>query len=399
MLLLNKFHTSYCTNIHPGQDWPTTFASLKKYLEPIRSEVAPGEHFGVGLRLSDQASRELGEDAQLKQFKQWLESENFYVFTMNGFPYGAFHGTRVKDRVHDPDWTRPERLEYTLRLFRQLGMLLPRGMDGGISTSPISYKHWHATEMDRGQAMRKGARNMAEVALALHRFRETEGTTLHLDIEPEPDGLLENSEDVVRFWEEYLMPEGIALLMDRLGIGADAAREALNRHITLCYDICHFALAFERPEEVISKLDRAGIRIGKIQVSAALRIRPVKGDRSGPLEALKAFDEPIYLHQVTERTGEGVKTYPDLPECLNTVGKYSELRAHFHVPIFTEKFGMLEATQPEILEVLELLKHRPFCSHLEVETYTWDVLPPGLKQDLSTSIARELRWLKSHLQR
>lgn len=398
MLVRGQFHTTYCTNVHPGADWEGTFRSLETHLGPIRSALAPDGAFGLGLRLSDQASRELGEGKELGRFRDWLQARQIYVFTMNGFPFGNFHGQPVKDQVHQPDWTTPARKEYTLRLFRQLAYLLPDGLDGGISTSPVSYKHWHPEGPARDAVLRQGARAMAEVALELARTEARTGKYLHLDIEPEPDGLLENTEDVLRFFGEFLLPQGVPLLSEQLAIDPHQARELLLRHLTLCYDICHFALAFETPSEVFPRLADAGIRTGKIQVSAALRIRPQKGDREGVLRALEAFDEPIYLHQVTARTSRGVRTWPDLPELLQNPGVFEELRAHYHVPIFTERYGLLEATQQEIVEVLDYLKQHPVCHHLEVETYTWEVLPQGLKEELSASISRELAWLQKHLE-
>ena len=398
MLIRNQFHTTYCTNIHPGQDWATTFAALERHLGEVKEAVAPEGDFGLGLRLSDRASRELGEGDRLTAFKKWLDERHIYVFTMNGFPFGNFHGERVKDEVHRPDWTTPERLAYTLRLFRQLNVLLPSGQEGGISTSPVSYRYWHTTASERRQALETGARQMAEVALALVLAERQTGAYMHLDIEPEPDGLLENTQDVLDFFANYLLPEGIPILTHRLSVNQATARELLLRHITVCYDICHFALAFEEPDWAIGQMERAGIRIGKVQVSAALRIRPGRQGRDAVLDVLTDFDEPVYLHQVTARSGSGVRTWPDLPELFRDPPEFEELRAHFHVPVFTESYGLLEATQPEIIQVLDYLKAHPVCKHLEVETYTWDVLPQGLKQGLAGDIARELNWLKTQLE-
>lgn len=387
-----SLHLTYCTNIHPGSDWQTTFGALSEYLPGVRQAVAPEKPFGLGLRLSDKASRELGEGETLEAFKQWLEEQQIYVFTMNGFPYGDFHGAPVKGQVHHPDWTDPLRLEYTLRLFRQLEHLMPQGSEAGISTSPVSYRHWHKTPKAREAAMRTGARRMAEVAVFLAQREAASGNYLHLDVEPEPDGLLENTRDVLDFYDTYLLPEGIPVLQQELRIDAVQARLLLLRHITLCYDICHFALAYEPAATVIPALKAAGIRIGKVQVSAALKVQ-AGTDRAGALEALRAFDEPIYLHQVTQQTPQGVRTFSDLPELFAIQPEFEELRAHFHVPICTRTFGRLQATQDEILDVLHYLERDAFTTHLEVETYTWEVLPPGLKEDLGASIARELNWL------
>src|SRR6056297_2489018 len=153
MFLKNKFHLSYCTNIHPGQDWNSTFNSIKKHVPGIKKRVAPNQPFGLGLRLSNKASEELNRGDAMSDFKQWLELNDVYVFTMNGFPYGNFHNERVKENVHTPDWTTTERLDYTQRLFNQLALLIPEGLHGGISTSPISYKHWFKTEDEKSTAL------------------------------------------------------------------------------------------------------------------------------------------------------------------------------------------------------------------------------------------------------
>jgi hypothetical protein len=396
MQIDRQFHLTYCTNVHPGADWKTTFAALEAHLVQIRTAVSPNAPFGLGLRLSDKASRELDMGNQLDLFADWLRANDIYVFTMNGFPYGNFHGQPVKDQVHFPDWTTSQRWDYTDRLFRQLAYLLPEGMEGGISTSPVSYRHWHKTEIDRDQVLRTGAQQMAKIALQLVNIETQTGKYLHLDIEPEPDGMLEKTADVLEFFHRFLIPEGTELLVSVLGVTEEAAKALLLRHLTLCYDVCHFALAFEDPQHVFSEMEKAGIRIGKIQVSAALRIPEFVPDNTEIISALQAYNEPVYLHQVTTKTENGVKTWSDLPELFKEKQSYGELRAHFHVPIFSESFGVLGATQREILEVVDYIKAHPICKHLEVETYTWEVLP-GHKDELSRSISRELLWLHAHL--
>ncbi|MEX2568428.1 MAG: xylose isomerase, partial [Cyclobacteriaceae bacterium] len=109
------FHLTYCTNIHPGESWDATFKNLKKYIPGIKSRISPDRAFAIGLRLSDEASRELTREENLVKFKNWLKEIDSYVFTLNGFPYGGFHRQVVKDEVHHPDWTTPERKDYTIR--------------------------------------------------------------------------------------------------------------------------------------------------------------------------------------------------------------------------------------------------------------------------------------------
>ncbi len=397
MLVSNFYHTTYCTNIHPGEDWKTTFDSLKNYVPLVKSQVSKTQEFGLGLRLSNKASEELGFGSKLQEFKDWLTAHQIYIFTMNGFPYGNFHGEAVKDKVHRPDWTTQERVDYTIRLFKQLNFLLPEGISGGISTSPISYKHWYSSEEELDHAKKVGAQGMIAVALRLYQTEKETGNYLHLDIEPEPDGILENSDEVISFFKEYLIPIGVDRFKKEFGIPNDNAERIIKRHLTICYDICHFSLAYEEPEHTFQKFLGNDIKIGKIQVSAALKVLFNETDNQPIWESLSKFNEPTYLHQVTELSDEGVKTHADLPELLEKKGRRAQLRAHFHVPIFLQKFPPLYSTQDHILKVIDYLKKNKICDHLEIETYTWDVLPIDLKTALSDSIIREINWLKERL--
>jgi hypothetical protein len=397
MQLKKDLHVTYCTNIHPGQDWNSTFDSIQKHVPGIKKEVSKNQPFGLGLRLSNKASEELDMGTNMSVFQKWLANNDVYVFTMNGFPYGNFHDERLKDMVHAPDWTTIERLKYTKRLFRQLSQLLPTGMNGGISTSPISYKYWHNTEQETIEAFEVGAQQMLRVAKYLFELEETTGKYLHLDIEPEPDGLLENSDEVVSFFSNYLLPFGIPYLKEELNLNGKEAEAAIKRYITICYDICHFSLAYEEPSDTFTKFERENIIVGKIQVSAALKIRFSGTDDKLIWKELSRFNEPTYLHQVTEKIGNTVKTYSDLPVILEKKGHHQELRAHYHVPIFLEKYGALFSTQDHIIKTLDFIQDHPVSEHLEIETYTWDVLPSDLKQDLSESIVREINWLKTRL--
>src|SRR2546423_4182664 len=147
MRLRAGHHLGYSTNVHPGETWSDTFRALKQFTLPIRDAIAPNESFGIGLRLSDLASRELVEPRVLAGFRDWLESNDCYVFTMNGFPFGRFHGGPVKERVFEPDWTTNERLQYTTRLFDILAALLPNDTAGSVSTLPGSFKEFISSDV------------------------------------------------------------------------------------------------------------------------------------------------------------------------------------------------------------------------------------------------------------
>ncbi|MGN8055884.1 metabolite traffic protein EboE [Pedobacter sp. 22163] len=401
---LTSGHLTFCTNIYAGENWMAHFAVLKDSFPVLKAQLSPEAPMGIGLRLSNLASIELLQENHLETFKQWLEQEGGYVFTMNGFPYGGFHHTRVKDQVHAPDWTTRDRVEYTLRLAEILSLLLPEGMDGGISTSPLSYKPWFKAALEREKATVTASTHILEVAEGLAKIHKKTDKIIHLDIEPEPDGFLESGPEFINWFENELLPIGKTYFSDRPGLNANDAENLIKMHIRLCYDVCHFAIGYEPHIAIIDELQEKGIQIGKIQISAALKakIPSSVSERTAVLDQLGRFDEPTYLHQVIARKNDGsLLRYPDLADALSE-GKNPEVeewRAHFHVPIFVEDMGLIQSTQSDITEVLNLQKSKPFTAHLEVETYTWEVLPTALKAPLNDSIIRELAWVKNLLEK
>lgn len=396
----SNFHLSYCSNIHPGESWEATFENLKHYIPEVRKNLDFEGPFGIGLRLSHEASLILEKPEELARFQTWLQEENAYVFTLNGFPYGDFHRTVVKDQVHFPDWTTPERKDYTIRSFKILAQLLPEDQDGGISTSPVSYRHWFKTQEAFDQGMEVATSHLMEVVTELAKIEAETGQLLHLDIEPEPDGILENSDEMVWLFTDWLLPKGAPELAKRLGISPEESEALIKRHIQVCYDVCHFAIVYEKPEETFEKFAKAGLKIGKVQISAALKLM-LDQDRGVLKNQLSEFAESTYLHQVVGRNSDGsLISYPDLLPALEKLedAKEEEWRIHFHVPVFMKKYGEFESTNFLIEEVLKVLQSKPELSnHLEVETYTWEVLPPESRLPLAESISRELAWVISQL--
>ena len=393
-------HLGYCTNIHAGESWNQHFSALKENFAEIKRSLSPDSAMGIGLRLSHLASVELLEGNNLQEFKLWLSDNEAYVFTMNGFPYGGFHHTVVKEQVHAPDWTSSARLDYTLRLFDILSAILPEGIKGGISTSPLSYRHWFSSEAALNMAKQEATKNILKVVIRLCQIKQETGKSLHLDIEPEPDGILETGREFIDWFEEDLLSKGIPYLQEILGVPAVEAATHIREHINLCYDVCHFAIGYESHKDILEELNSKEIKTGKIQISAALKARfSQAGDsREAILAAFEKFNEPTYLHQVIARMDDGTLVrYPDLAQALASGDEAEEWRAHFHVPVFADDFGTLESTQTDITEVLNLYLACSFTEHLEVETYTWEVLPDSLKVPLAESITRELQWVKKIL--
>jgi hypothetical protein len=395
---VNTGHLTYCTNIHAGKNWEEDFNALKQNFPVIKQTIAPNEPLGLGLRLSNEASLELRNEETLLQFKQWLTENDAYVFTMNGFPYGDFHHTVVKEHVHSPDWTTDKRKDYTVRLFHILKALLPEGMDGGISTSPLSYRHWFKNEVDFNTAKKAATLNIITIIGLLMTIHQESGQLLHLDIEPEPDGILETGREFIDWFENDLLVLAAPILAEQFNISTQDATDHIKKHLCLCYDVCHFAIGYENHAAVLAELEQKGIRVGKIQISAALKA-DIKGsiaERAAIKTSFSAFNESTYLHQVVALKKDGsLIRYPDLPQALEDfdLENIEQWRSHFHVPISIKEIGLLQSTQDDITTLLELQKNKPFTNHLEVETYTWEVLPEQIKLPIAQSISNELNWV------
>lgn len=403
-------HLTYCTNVHPGETWAAVRENLARYVVPVRERFSPGAPFGLGLRLSAEAAATLARPDQLAELRAFLADHGLYVFTVNGFPYGRFHGAPVKERVYLPDWRDPARLAYTNQLADVLAALLPDGVDGTISTLPGAFAASGPDDAERIAAA------MAAHVAHLVRVRATTGRRIALAIEPEPCCLLETVAQTVDFFTRHLFAPGPAAVLAReAGLAPAAAEAALREHVGVCFDACHMAVEFEEPAAALAAFARAGIRVAKVQVSAGLRVPldDATAHDATARAALAAFAEDVYLHQVVERRGDGtIVRYVDLPQALaaddpgaDTPARAGarEWRVHFHVPLFRERLGPFESTQAYVRDLLQLLRDRPAwagppCEHFEVETYTWDVLPEQFRgEDIVTAVVRELDWTAAQL--
>lgn len=388
---------TYCTNIHPGESWAEVRSNLARFVLPVRERVAPGEPFGLGLRLSGRAARELAGPGQLAEFRAFLREHGLYVFTLNGFPHGTFHGQPVKEEVYRPDWLEEERLAYTNQLADLLAALLPEGVEGTISTVPGAFAPRVSNEREAAEMAARMARHVHH----LLRLRDSEVSRIALALEPEPCCHLETVSDAVDFFAEHLFGgAGVDTLAREAGLSRPAAEAALRTHLGICFDTCHMAVEFEDPADALARIDAAGIRLLKVQVSAGLRVTRLDASTR---EALRAFADGVYLHQVVERGADGgLRRYLDLPDALAAAidgeEEPREWRVHFHVPLFLRRLGAFESTQDYASEALALIRARADCQHYEVETYTWDVLPEEYRGGgIIAAVARELEWAMAHL--
>ncbi|MBI4848035.1 MAG: metabolite traffic protein EboE [Nitrospirae bacterium] len=387
---------TYCTNIHPGESWDEVLLNLRTHVLEVKKTVSPDKSFPIGLRLSNLASTEIDEKASAC-FSEWCQQQDCYVATINGFPYGSFHSPIVKEKVYLPDWRDRKRVEYTKRLAGLLDAWMPAGVTGSISTVPVGFKDYIGNPpippLSKGgeggfDIIRK---NLMTVLKHLDSLKQRSGKEIILSLEPEPGCVLETTEDVVNFLGQMNFPG------------------QLKENIGVCFDCCHHAVEFEEPSKALSRIDESGIRLGKVQVSSALRL--VKPHR----ETLDKFAEPCYLHQTVVRKQDGsLIRYNDLSDALRDYQENAEeeWRIHFHVPVFFDKSDSYGTTRDFTEEVISIL-YNPSVSPLdkggikggldknillEVETYTWDVLPSELQMNSVTqSIIREIQWVQEQI--
>lgn len=385
-------HLTYCLNIHPTQTFDEAIAALRGPVAEVKRAISPDAPFAVGLRFSGQALADLADPVKRSELKALLDTHGYLGVTVNGFPYGRFHGTRVKEEVYQPDWRSEERVRYTRDLADLMAEIAPRGAFVSLSTVPGTFK---PLSLGAGAAM---ADNYLRAVAHLIGLRAKTGVTVALAIEPEPACFLETIAETVAYFTDHLFGAAAAARVAELtGLTAAEAADALPQHLGLCYDVCHAAVEYEDPLDSIAALRDAGIPIHKLQLSAALRIPAV-----GPAEraALAAFDEPTYLHQVIRRTPDGLKPFVDLPQALalGDVADGEEWRVHFHVPVFLGDLGAFSSTRDFLQDILALHRQSPISPQLEVETYTWDVLPDTIRgKTVAEDIVSEMRWVLDQL--
>lgn len=392
-------HLTYCLNVHPGETWAENFSAIQTHARAVRAIVAPSVPFGLGLRLSRRAAGSLMDPGTRQTFKDFLAANNLYAFTINGFPYGAFHGTRVKEAVYQPDWRTRERVDYTLMLAEILADLLPEGVPGSISTVPGAYRAAVTDARDRAVM----AAALGEVAVALERLSNECGREISVGLEPEPDCLIETTEEMIAFMQQDMTAAALPVVCRELGIAKPQAEAVIRRRIGLCLDTCHSAMQFETPADALRKAIAAGVNVCKIQVSAALTAM----DPPVTAAQLAAFDDNVYLHQVRIRDANGhVSRFPDLQPALaqmtpggSAQASPREWRIHCHVPLDYIGDGTLGTTAGDLTPAFFAQVLKSGIAHLEIETYTFGVLPASLQAvGITSSIANEYKWVRGKVE-
>ncbi|MGI5365929.1 xylose isomerase [Streptomyces sp. A244] len=366
-------HLSYCTNVHAAEDLDGVLSQLSRYAEPVRERLGT-DCLGLGLWLARPvATRLLADRPALRTLRRELGLRGLEVVSLNAFPYAGFHAPSVKKDVYRPDWTTPERLSYTLDCARILAALLPDdARRGSVSTLPMAWR-----EAASAQTRRTAGRYLSSLADGLGDLARRTGRTIMVGLEPEPGCMIESTDQAVE-----------------LMAGLDRER------IGVCLDTCHLAVGFEQPAEALRRLSAAGLEVVKTQASCALEAVDLS---AAGRAALGRFAEQRFLHQTRERAADGrLAAVDDLPQALaGGLPGREPWRVHFHIPVHERPEPPLETTRPVLLDSLRALfgGSHAVTDHIEVETYTWSVLPGAREGDsgLVDGIAAELDWTRRAL--
>jgi len=389
-------HLTYSTLVHPGDTWEDMWTSLTTYVPEVKARVSPDKPFGVCLRLAAASAETLVEHPEeRRKLADFLASNDLYIFTVNAFVYGGFKGETVKERVYEPDWQTEERVRYTMNVADILAEVAPTAVNPSIQTPPMGFK----PKVTGPEVVAEYTSNVMRVVAHLVDIERRTGKTITLAIEPEPHCFVETTDEAIDYFANHLYSGATVERFARVvRLPISEANATLRKHLGVVYDVGHQAVEYEEPREALQKLIDAGIPVFKLQLAAALRVPEVTQE---DVDRLKRFAGTIYLTQTVERRDGQITHYLNMEDAIAAWEKHPgprEWRIHFHVPIFLERLGALQTTRSSTAQALQMHKATPLSRQVEIETYTWDVLPEEFKTgDIVEYVAREIEWAQSEL--
>jgi hypothetical protein len=388
---------TYSTLVHPADNWEQLWHSLNTYVPKVKSRIAGNKSFGVCVRLAAPTAETLvGSAAERQKLKKFLEDNDMYIYTANAFVYGHFKGDTVKEQVYEPDWRSDERSSYVMKVADILADVCPAGIAPSIQTSPLGFK----PRVTGADVVNSYTDHVLRVVAHLIALEDKTGRTVQLALEPEPYCFLETTDETIAYFRDHLYSGAAVEKLAKLAhVPIADANAALRRHLGIVYDICHQAVEYENIAESLQKLVDAGVPVFKLQEAAALHIPQVT---QSTVDTLKKYAKTIYLTQTLEKQNGKITKFLNVDDAIaafeRAPGGEREWRTHIHVPVFLEDLGQFRTTRFAIEDALRFHKQKPLSRHLEVETYTWDMLPESAKSnDIVDYICRELEWVKGQL--
>jgi hypothetical protein len=391
-------HLTYSTLVHPGDTWAEMWDSLNRYVPQVKARVSPNQSFGVSLRLSASSAQTLtGNPAERERLKDFLKQNDMYLYTVNAFPYGPFKNRIVKKDVYEPDWSTDLRSTYTMQVADILADVAAPHVQPSIQSPPLGFK----PKVSGPEYVNEFTRHVITTVAHLIKLEKRTGRTVTLCLEPEPACFLETTEEAVDYFTNHLYAaEAIRMLVTATGLNTSQAEAAVRKHLGMVYDICHQAVEYEDIGGSLRKLADNGIPVFKLQEAAALRVPNVTKET---VEAMRPFADTVYLTQTIEKIDGKLNRYLNLEDAFAAFDANPnvkrEWRTHVHVPVFLDKIGEhFETTRFAIEDALKFHKQYKLSPQLEIETYTWDVLPDSMKSgSIVDYVQMELEWVKAQL--
>jgi hypothetical protein len=371
--------------------------SIETFAPAVKQRVSPDAPYGLSLRISGASAATLWTDAvERARFRSWLDDHDMYVYTVNAFPHGPFKGRVVMEQVYEPDWSTEDRVAYTCQVADILAEITPETVSPSIQTSPLAFRPKVVTALDVDLL----TENLFRVVAHLVDLERSSGRRVKLALEPEPYCFLETTKETVQYFRDHVYSSSGTDRLARLtGLPASEVSGLVRRHLGVVFDICHQSVEFEDIPTSLHMLHDAGIPIFKLQAAAALWVPELT---PAAVAALASFTETIYLSQTTEKRDGELTRFLNLSDAIAARAAdptgHREWRTHFHVPVFLDDLGEFRTTRAGIEAALRVHAATPLSDHLEIETYTWDVLPDHLKTgDVTDYVSRELEWLRDAL--
>jgi sugar phosphate isomerase/epimerase len=390
-------HLTYSTLVHPADNWEQLYQSLTTYLPKVKARVAGNKSFGVCIRLAAKTAETLvNSPAERDKLKTFLSDNDMYIYTANAFVYGHFKGDKVKEEVYEPDWRGEERTQYTINVAEVLADVCPKGIAPSIQSAPLGFK----PRVTGDDVVAAYTDHVLRVVAHLIELESRTGSTVQLALEPEPYCFLETTDETIAYFRDHLYSGAAVEKLAKLArVPITEANEALRRHLGIVYDICHQAVEYEDITASLQKLVDAGVPVFKLQEAAALHVPEVT---QGAVDTLKRYAKTIYLTQTLEKRDGKIIKYLNVEDAIAAFehdphGK-REWRTHIHVPVFLDDLGQFRTTRFAIEDALRFHKQKPLSRQLEIETYTWDMLPDSLKTgDIVEYVSREIEWVRDQL--
>jgi hypothetical protein len=390
-------HLTYSTLVHPSDDWDQLWKSVNTYLPAVKARMAPHEKFGVCLRTSAPSAAALNEDSsKLATLKQFFADQDLYLYTANAFVYGVFKKQVIKEDVYEPDWQTPERRDYTKQVANLLAEMAPEGVNPSIQSAPLGFK----PKVTGDHVVDEYTMNVIDVVAHLVDLEKKTGKTVTLGLEPEPRCYLETTDETIAYFTKRLFSgETARKLAKKTGLNEADAHQAMRSFTGVVFDIGHQSVGYEDIPASLQKLVDAGVQIVKLQEAASMYMPTVT---QKTVDGLQTFAKTIYLSQTCQKKDGKTTWFLNLEDAFEAWYKDPgprEWRTHFHVPVFLDDLGAFGTTRFALEQALAFHKKTPLSPHLEIETYTWDVLPEHLKTgDIVDYVCRELDWVKGQLQ-